>query len=204
VDSGVLQVLSNRIVENVAFVCNSIELDLFCVDNELGHNNWFVCCNFGSKVQKVSELTFVRRNTHRCTREDETWSDKHGVANIFGKGNCIVLGSQQGPRRLLDSQGVQHARELTPILSTFDITSIRAQNIHARLGEVASKVVRNLSANRNDKTGRCLAFVNVQNAFETQLFKIQLVTLVIVRTHSFWVVVDNDALEPVPPELSYT
>jgi hypothetical protein len=53
VNTSILQVLPNSIVENVALVGDGIKLNLLCIKNELGHNDRLVSRNGTCELKVV-------------------------------------------------------------------------------------------------------------------------------------------------------
>ena len=193
----VFQVLSNRVVENRTVVSHCVKLNLFRIQNELRHHNRFVVTNICCQIEEVAELFSIGGDTHGCSREDKAWSNKYRIPNGVSKLSSLVLGSQHGPRRLVDAKTVQHGGEQFSIFSSLNVASLSAENVDTAFCQWFGKIVWDLAPNRHNNSGNAFAFIDIQNAFGTQLFKVQSIAFVKVSTNSFGVVVDDDTLESV-------
>mmetsp|Transcript_39309 Transcript_39309/g.95113 ORF Transcript_39309/g.95113 Transcript_39309/m.95113 type:complete len:380 (+) Transcript_39309:651-1790(+) len=204
VDTGILQVLSNGVVEDFSLVGNGIEFDLLGILDELGNNNRLVSRDISSKCQEIGQLGLGSGDTHCRSRQDETWSDQDWVSNIVGKLNGFLLRVQYRPLGLIDTHIVQHLGELVTIFGTLNISGIGSQNIGSTLMQGTSKVVGDLSTDRNNNTGRVLRLVDIHDTLQTQLLKVQTVGFIVISTDSLGVVVDDDTLESITLQLTDT
>ena len=202
VDTGVLQMLADGVVEDGTLVGNGIELNLLGAKDELGNDDGLVSGNISSEAKEVAKLVLVCGDAHGSTGQDETGADKDRESDLVGELNGLILGLEDGPGRLVEAHAVKHVRELTTILSTLNVPGGGAEDVGAEVIERSSEVVGDLSTDGNDDAGGSFPLVDIEDTLKGELLEVKAVTLVVIGTDSLGVVVDDDGLEAIPTELA--
>ena len=137
--------LRDSISDNLTIACHSIHLDLLGMLNKLRHHDGMILAHISSQLQEAFQLIIVRANIHGSTREHIRRTHQDGEAHTLHKLVDIIHRCQCTPLGLVDTQLVQHLRELSTVLSTIDILCLRAQDVDTLLVQMHSQVVWNLT-----------------------------------------------------------
>ena len=193
-NTGKLYVFGDCVFYHFTILRNGIKFNLFRIFKELGNNNRIFFRNFGSHLQEVFQFFIVIANIHCCSWKDVRRTNQYRVAYFFYKSLHFFKTGQFHPSRLVDTQLVEHSRELVTVFSTVDRNRRSTQYRNRLTVKFHSQVVRDLSAYRNDHTTRLFEIDYVKYTFERKFVEVETVAHIIVSRNRFRVVVNHDRL----------
>ena len=103
----------------------------------------------------------------------------------------VVKRGQLPPSRLVDSDAIEHGRELVTILGIVNRGGRCTEYGHVGGVKTGGKVVGNLTAHRQYHSVRLLKVENIHNSLVGELVEVEPVAHVIVGRHRFGIVVDH-------------
>ena len=80
------------------------------------------------------------------------------------------------------------------IFSDIDAQRRSAENLESSFVKQNRQIVWNLSSHRDDDAYGVFLAINFHYGFKTQLLEVELVALVIIRTHGLGVIIDDNRL----------
>ena len=194
VNTGILDMLTDGILHDIALVGHSVELYLFRVLHELRHHNRIFLAHLRGHAQETLQLLVAVAHVHRGTRQHIRGTDQHGIAYLAHKLLDVVERGQGTPRGLVDAQLVEHGGELVAVLGTVDVDGRGAQHGHTLAVQLHGQVVGYLAAHTHDGAARLLKVYHVEHTLQRQLVEVEAVAHVVVGRHRLGVVVDHDRL----------
>ena len=198
VDAGVLDVLRDGRNDEIAAARDGVQLELSRVVEKFADDYGMPGRHRRRTPEKLVELDIVGRYAHGGAAQHVRGPYQHRVTDAACKFQCVVGRDQFLPRGLFDSKLVEQARELVPVLRGVDAGRRRAKETDPGLGELQGKVVRTLTAHRQDHAERPFAAVDLQHRLEGDLLEIQPVAFVVIGADGFRIMVDHDGLVAHP------
>ena len=187
-------VFRDSIFYHLTVLCHSVELNFFCILEELWNNYRIFFRYFGSHFQEVFQFFIIIANIHCRTRKNVRRTNQHRITYFFHKAFHIFETGQLLPSRLVDTQLVKHCRELVTVFGTVDRDRRSTQYRNRLTIKFHSQVVRNLSAYRHNHTARLFEIDHIEHTFERKFVEVQAVAHIIVSRNRFRVVVNHDRL----------
>lgn len=195
VNTSVLDVLGDVVHDHLSVSGDGIHLNLFGLLNVLGDDDWVVSGDGGSLVEVGSQVVGREDDVHGSTRKDVGRSDEDGVADLVAERLGLVETGELLPQRLVDSDLVQHSRELVSVLGGVDHLGGGTVDLDVLSVKLESDVVGGLTSHREHHTRRSLGVVNVEDGLERDVLKVESIGLVVIGRNRLGVVVDHDRLE---------
>ena len=158
--------LRDGILDHLALVGNGVELDLFRLCHELRYHHGELLRHLCRHVQEAMQLLLIVTHVHRSTREHIRRTHEYGIAHLVHKLLHIIERGQCLPRRLVDTQFVEHGRELIAVLGTVDIHRTCTQYGHTLTVQFHSEVVRNLTTHGDDHPLRLFEVDHVEHTLQ--------------------------------------
>mmetsp|Transcript_15837 Transcript_15837/g.25079 ORF Transcript_15837/g.25079 Transcript_15837/m.25079 type:complete len:203 (-) Transcript_15837:2979-3587(-) len=199
-DPGVLDVLRDGIVYQLAVHSHCIHLNLLCVSNELGDHHRMLrteACGFFDVLLKA--LLFIC-DVHCGSGKHVAWADKNREADGFSELHGRFQGRHLLPGGLVGSYLIEKLGKPQTIFAIVDRVGARSEDFGSRCTQRERKVVGHLSTNTDDDSGSGFVLINIQDSLKCKLFKIEAVTFVIVGRHRLGVVVYHDGFFPEGPQ----
>ncbi len=187
--SGKLDMLTNRINQNLTVARDRIHLHFLGMLNELAYHNRVLLGHIRSQFEETFQFLMVGTYVHCSTAEHIRRAHQHRKTDFLYKCTDILHGRQRPPLRLVNPYPVQHSRKLVPVLGIVDALCTCTENVHILRIEAHREVVRDLSSSRNDDTMRSLFLYDIHDPLKRQLVKIQAVANVIVRRNRLRIVI---------------
>mmetsp|Transcript_19068 Transcript_19068/g.37432 ORF Transcript_19068/g.37432 Transcript_19068/m.37432 type:complete len:514 (-) Transcript_19068:274-1815(-) len=197
VNTSVLHVLRDSVVENGTVLSDSIEVNLLAVKHELGHHNRVLNGDISSILKEVSQLLLVRSHTHGSSTENVGRTHNDGVSDVAGELVCSLRSGSGKPCGLVHTDGVKESGELVTVLSAVDRAGRSAENTGSLARERKGKTLRDLTTNTYNNTHALLGLVNIENALEGELLEVKAVRLIVVSRHGLRVVVDDNSRKAI-------
>ena len=107
-DTSELDVLGNRIGQNLTILRHSVHLNLLGVLDKLRHHHRMVFRHVGSQFQELLQFLLIRTDIHRGTREYVGRTHQHGEAHALHKLADIIHTRQRRPLWLVHAEFVEH------------------------------------------------------------------------------------------------
>ena len=82
----------------------------------------------GRELEEAIELLLVGANIHCCPRKDIARTHQHREANLLNEAVNIRQRGEFLPTRLINTQTIEHSRELMPILGMVYVLSLSTEN----------------------------------------------------------------------------
>ena len=193
-DTCIFDMLRDGIFHHLTVAGYCIKLHLVRLLHELRDDDGIVFAHLAGLAEKLFELVVVVAYVHGGTRQHIRGPYQHGEADTLYERLHLLHTRQSVPFRLVDAQGVEHGRELVPVLSPVDAHRTRAEDRHMLAVQLHGKVVRNLSANGDNHTHGILQVYHIEHTLQRQFVEIELVAHVVVGRDGLRVVVDHDTL----------
>ncbi len=142
--SGKLDMLTNRINQNLTVARDRIHLYLLRVLNELADHNRVLLGHIRSQFEETFQFLMVGTYVHCSTAEHIRRAHQHRKTDFLYKCTDILHGRQRPPLRLVNPYPVQHGRKLVPVLGIVNAPCTCPENVHPLLIKAHCQVVRNL------------------------------------------------------------
>mmetsp|Transcript_39184 Transcript_39184/g.118391 ORF Transcript_39184/g.118391 Transcript_39184/m.118391 type:complete len:327 (-) Transcript_39184:3231-4211(-) len=191
VGASILDVLGDRVVDQVPLVAHGVELDLPRPGDVLGNHNRVLLLDHRGGVQEALELRLVVDDTHGGPRQDVRGPHQDREAHRAREGERVLELHELAPFRLVDVQLVAHGRELRAIFRGINGPGGRSHDLNPALVELRREVVRRLPADRDDHPGGHLEIADLAHRLKRQLLEIQAVALVVIGGDGLWVAIDH-------------
>ena len=107
-DTGILDVLGDGVLNDLALIGNGIELDLLRFGHELRNHYGELFRDLCGHIQETMQLFFVVADIHRSTREHIRRTYEDGIAHLGHECLHIVERGEGLPCGLVDTQLVEH------------------------------------------------------------------------------------------------
>ena len=194
VHAGILDMLADRIRQQVAVTGYPVEFDLLGVLDELADDHGMLARYIDGLSQEALQFGVVRGHRHGGAAEHVGRPHEHRVARLVREGLGFLDRAELAPFGLVDPEPVQKRGELVAVLRLVDALRMRAQHSHPGLVQLESQCVGGLPAHGHDDPEWLLPFINFADRLEGQLLEVETVALVVVGTDGFGVVVDKNGL----------
>jgi len=195
VDSSVLDVLRDVVHDHLSVLRDGVHLDLLGLLDVLGDDDGVISRDGGSLVEVGREIVRRRDDVHRSSRENVRGSNEDWVSDSVAEGSGLVETVELLPERLVDSDLVEHSRELVSVLGGIDHLGRGSVDLDVLSEERESDVVGRLSSHGHHDSARPLGVVDVEDRLERDVLEVEPVRLVVIGGDRLGVVVDHDRLE---------
>jgi hypothetical protein len=181
VNTGVFNVLTDGVDKKLAVRGNGVNVDLASALNEFGDDNGVVGRDVGSSKELLLELILRPDDSHGSTGQNVGRTNENRVLDAVSELLGLLVRGKLLPGGLVNTNGVEDGRELVSVLSLVDVERVGTKNLGlASLLELEGDVLRQLTADRDNDTGRVLKFVDIHHTLVAELFEVEAVGEVVV------------------------
>ena len=122
--------LGNSIFHYFTILGNSIKFYFFCILQELRNYHRIFFRYFSGHFQEVLQFFFIVAYVHRSTRKYIRRTNQYRITHFLYETFHIFQTGKLLPSRLVDTQLVEHSRELITVFSTVDRKRRSSQDGH--------------------------------------------------------------------------
>ncbi len=191
VHTGKLNMLGDSISLYFAMVGNGIHFYFLGVLHELCYNYRVLFRHIGSEFEEALKFVGIRAYVHCRAREHIAGTDKHGIAYLFYKLLDIGKVGKFAPAGLVDTEAVEHSRELVAVFGAVDAFCRGTEYMHSGTVESGGEVIWNLAAHRKNNTVGILHFEDIHYTFVSEFVEVEAVADVVVGRYCLGVVVNH-------------
>ena len=195
VDAGQLDVLHDRRHICVGSVADGVRLALQCVVQEAVDEDRAVRGDAHRRVHVARHGIVVVDDFHAAAAEHVGRTDHDRITDAVRDLLRLFDGGGHAGFRHRDTELVHDHAELVAVLRQVDDLGGGAQDLHAVLLELGSKVQRGLAAELGDDAHRLFLIVDGEDVLQGQGLEVELVGGVVVGGDRLRVAVDDDGLE---------
>ena len=191
-DSGKFDVFHDRADHTGFPVGNAVHIKFRGIFKETvdQHRAFFRGLN-GVRHVFAQELLVVD-DDHCAAAEHERWTHQDGISDFFCDFDRLFDIRCDSAGRLFDIQVIDQLVEFVPVFRRIDISRRSPDDFDAACLKLQRQFQRGLTAELHDDSVAFFAFVDMQDIFQSQRFKIKFVAGVVVRGNRLRIAADHD------------
>ena len=180
-DSGKFDVFHDRADHTGFPVGNAVHIKFRCILKKTVDQHRTFFRGFNGVRHVFAQELLVVDDDHCAAAEHERRTHQNGISDFLCDFDCLFYIRCDSAGRLFDVQVIDQLVEFVPVFRSIDVPGRSPDDFDAARLKLQRQLQRSLAAELHDDAVAFFAFVDMQDIFQSQRFKIKFVAGVVVR-----------------------